>query len=265
MCVICLSICLAACSTLFEPEQAQIYDIKAQKYISVESLVKQLEKSPLILVGERHDVKLHHDIQRWLIAQLHSPRSVVLEMLPSTQQKTLDQELSAIRKNMINNDRLYILPKHINWQAAWDWRQYGELVNTIVNSQHRLMGGNLDKEEIRTIMQGAYPLIGKKSTALSVQQQLEALITQAHHGVEIQDKQLKKFVQTQQFKDRRMAEILVKNKPSILIAGNVHTSKSVGVPLHLDDYEQSDYVVLKLGSKQDIEQKQADFIWITDK
>lgn len=51
---------------------------------------------------------------------------------------------------------------------------------------------------------------------------------------------LDKLVEIQQFKDRRMADILVHHVNKILLlAGNYHTSKRVGISLHIQDFKSS--------------------------
>ncbi|WP_304342597.1 ChaN family lipoprotein, partial [Campylobacter ureolyticus] len=51
---------------------------------------------------------------------------------------------------------------------------------------------------------------------------------------------ISKMVEIQQFKDRRMADKLVhSSKLAILIAGRNHTDKTIGVPLHIIDFNKS--------------------------
>lgn len=72
------------------------------------------------------------------------------------------------------------------------------------------------------------------------------------------------MVTVQQFKDRRMAEALIKGgKTTLLIAGNFHVNKAVGVPLHLADLGQKQLIVISLAKKSsDIDLQESDYIWL---
>ncbi|STY64813.1 Uncharacterized iron-regulated protein [Mannheimia haemolytica] len=64
-----------------------------------------------------------------------------------------------------------------------------------------------------------------------------------------------------------MAEKLVKNalSTSLLIAGNHHVRKDLGVPLHIAEYDRTKKVaVLMLKTeREEITSSQADYLWVT--
>ncbi|MDK4536682.1 ChaN family lipoprotein, partial [Kingella kingae] len=90
-----------------------------------------------------------------------------------------------------------------------------------------------------------------------VQTALSQIISNHHGGGNM--------VAMQQYKDFRMAQALLQSpKPAWLIAGNIHASKQLGVPLFLQDAGFSGSLkVLLLSSKDnEIDKQHADYIWL---
>ncbi len=232
-----------------------ILHVKDNKQISFEELVANLSRADVVLVGEYHDNFSHHIAQYKIIKELQKKiknASLVLEMISSDKQKALDNA-----KNIDTKD----VKSAIGWDDKWKFHNYKDIINLTLNSSWYLKGGNLSKQEINTILQGAYPLKGTYSTTQEVRQKIANYINSTHN---IDKKYLNLYTQVQQYKDRRMADILVNaNSFSVLIAGNLHVNKTIGVPLHVKDFKSSKkVVVLYLAQMKDkIQTNEADFIW----
>ncbi|WKS99844.1 ChaN family lipoprotein [Gallibacterium salpingitidis] len=248
--------------------QYKVFDVKQRAFISYDSFIEQLNQTHLILLGETHDQYLHHKAEQQLVADLLANKrlnSVMLEMLPSSQQAVLLKAQLTLRKQQVKDST--VVKQLLRWNDEWDWRQYADLVTLVATSEIGLYGANLNQKEINTLWSGAYPLNGNISTSTVVKQRLKNLMlsyASEHHSLEMQPESINKLVEIQQFKDRRMAETLIKQpKPSVLIAGRYHVSKSFGVPLHLQDYQYSNYQVIIFTDKLDsIKEEEADYIWI---
>lgn len=261
----CLLIGLAGCqsSQKIVSEKA-IYHTKTARFLSLDELVQEIKHYPMILVGEKHDNRHHHQAELALFQALHRTqklKSVALEMLPSSQQTEINQSLQTIRQHKrIDNATV---KQHLPWTEGWQWSQYGDLMATLSQSQVQILGGNLDRSEIATLFNGAYPLNGNSSTAEAVKQRIAQTIAQ-HHQLSATDDHIQTMVSIQQFKDRRMAEALIKGgKSTLLIAGNFHVNKAVGVPLHLADLGHKDAVVISLAkSIHDIATDETDYTWV---
>ena len=123
----------------------------------------------------------------------------------------------------------------------------------------------MSKNEINTIFAGAEPIKGDVSTTKGVKDRIKEGIELSHGKMD--DKTLAAFIQVQQYKDRRMADVINRaNNSALLIAGSLHTFKDVGVPLHLIDFKTKKRVkVLILGSDDyeqgAIDSTKADYIW----
>lgn len=260
--------CVSQPSLTVKAVQQGIFDTKQRTFISYPDLLMRLRDTPMVLIGEIHDQISHHVAEQKIILDLfeyNQLKSVMLEMIPSSQQAVLSQAQRLLRLNHQNDDS--IIKRVLQWDNKWDWQQYGKLLSLIANSTINLYGANLDKNEIKVLWAGAYPLQGRLSTSNTVKQRLRKLMnsyTAQHSDSNSQPEIIDKLIEIQQFKDRRMAETLIKNhKPSLLIAGRYHVSKLFGVPLHLYDYQYIDYKVVILTDKLDaINFEEADYIWV---
>ncbi|TNH04767.1 hypothetical protein FHQ26_00840 [Testudinibacter sp. TR-2022] len=268
-----LLFCLCiGCTTLASKQQIKpqqdiqktVFDVSQQRYIQIDDLVDQLAESKIILIGEKHTEKKHHQAQLRLITMLEERSlisSIALEMFPSTAQTDLNRAQTVIRRQPAISD--HEIAAQLDWDSKWDWTQYRTLITYLSRSNINIYGANLSREEINILLQGAYPLLGEKSTTTKVKQAIRTLIAESH-AIDHSDPLIDRLVEIQQFKDRRMAETLLKNnKPILFIGGLHHIRKSIGVPLHLAEYLESHYkVIAMVESLSDIEMNDADYIWV---
>lgn len=231
---------LTACQQAFETVSAdqlgKIYDLRTGQALTPNEFADKVAPAPRLLLGEQHDNLKHHQAHFWLLQQLQQKRpqgSVLMEMLSVDQQPL-------IAKLTPEQTACDCLPAQLNWKKSWNWAFYGEIVKTVLQQRTPLVATNLTADEVQTLMLGAEPLNGNRSTAPQVQQAIAELITQSHgfdDSASGQNQELiRKMVQVQQFRDRRMAEkVATSPTPSLLIAGNHHINRRLGVPLHLAD------------------------------
>ncbi|MDO4698766.1 MAG: ChaN family lipoprotein [Pasteurellaceae bacterium] len=261
---LCLMVALLSACQSLDLSQKNIYHTQTGQYFTLSQLVQKIQSEPMILVGEKHDNALHHQAEVALFQALNQTgnlQAVALEMLPSSQQSQIDHALQHIRQHKrIDNATV---KQHLPWTEGWQWSQYGDLMVALSQSQVRILGGNLDRSEIATLFNGAYPLNGNRSTAQAVKQRIAQTIAQ-HHQLSAKEDHIQTMVSIQQFKDRRMAEALINGgKSTLLIAGNFHVNKAVGVPLHLADLGHKKGVVISLAkSIHDIAPEETDYIWV---
>ncbi|WP_150539003.1 ChaN family lipoprotein [Actinobacillus vicugnae] len=245
-----------------------IIDLKTKQTISLTELLTRLATYTYVLIGEEHDQFVHHQIESYLVQNLEQKRplaAVVVEMLAVDQQAQVTQ-LQTTRTPLSAQQTA----QQIDWRN-WDWKLYQHFILSRLASRTPLVAANLTDAEIQTLYTGAKPLRGKISTAPQVQQQLTQLIQQ-HHPM--QPELLAKALSVQQFRDRRMAEMLVKNAKNstaytVLVAGNNHVRKDLGVPLHLQDFDPQNQaktisIMLKSQRTEPVTLQQADYVWFTE-
>ncbi len=139
---------------------------------------------------------------------------------------------------------------------------YGDIVMQLLRGPYRCSMPTLAGSRYWHCTKNEFPK-GKKSTAPVVQEALRETIISMHEG-NLESQQLTSMLSIQQQRDRYMArQLLSAPVPSLLIAGGYHASKSMGVPLHMEDLATGTHpVVLMLAEKgMNITVDHADYVW----
>jgi len=253
---------LTACQSVAPPPVGgRIRDLHTGESITPRALVGRLAQAPRVVVGEQHDNRDHHALQRWLLQVLADRRpqgSLLLEMLTPQQQPRVDavRQLPALPQD---------LPGALDWSPGWDWNLYGPMVEFALRQSYPVSSANLDSADIQRIYRQAPAMSGTRSNAATVKEQLLGQIRESHCGL-LPESQMPAMLAVQQQRDRRMAERLLEApSPALLFAGAWHVRKDVGVPLHALDLGAHDApVVLMLAEEgSDVTPAIADFVWYT--
>ncbi len=267
------SLGLSACSqTTHSPQTAshvavtrgQIIDLQSGETLTERQLLAKLASAQRLIVGEKHDNAEHHQIELWLLQNLQKERpqgSVLLEMLTASQQPRVNQVKAWLKEDPQARDSR--IQELLHWQKGWPWEMYGGVVTEALRAPSPLLNANINRDEIMRLYKDPRFPDGKKSTAPAVQAALKETIV-AMHGGNIEGQQLTSMLAIQQQRDRYMArQLLNAPTPALLIAGGYHASRSIGVPLHMEDLSPaSQPVVLMLAEKgMSITAAQADYVW----
>ncbi|QGH64378.1 ChaN family lipoprotein [Serratia proteamaculans] len=244
----------------------KITDLRSGESLSPEQLLTRLAAQPRVIVGEKHDNPYHHQIELWLVENLPQQRpqgSVLMEMINPSQQAKVSQVKQWLQSNpRVRDERVAEL---IDWQPGWKWPLYGDLTMAAMRAPYPLWSANLDRDEIMAFYQQPVFPQGQLSVRPAVQKALEETIRTSHGG-KIEPQQLHAMLAIQQQRDRRMAErLLAAPTPALLIAGGYHASKSVGVPLHVQDLQPTALpTVLMLAEPGvPVDKQVADYLWVT--
>lgn len=218
--------------------------------------------TPLLLVGELHDAPEHQALQRDTVRQLAARgdlAAVVLEMVEQGRQTTgLPADASEAR-----------VREALDWSAerntgAWPWSVYGPGVMAAVRAGVPVLGGNLPRAQMRTVM--GETTLDQVLPAAALAQQRDAI--RDGHCQLLPEAQVAPMTRIQLARDRSMAQTAVAalrpGRTVLLIAGNGHVQKDVGVPRHLPE-GQAYRVVIALSQEvaSAVEAAQADRIWFT--
>jgi uncharacterized iron-regulated protein len=226
--------------------------------------LRGLLPTPLLLVGELHDAPEHQALQRDTVRQLADRgelAAVVLEMVEQGRATTgLPTDASEAR-----------VREALDWSAdrnagAWPWTVYGPVVMTAVRAGAPVLGGNLPRAQMRASMGEAS--LDASLPPLALAQQREA-IREGHCNL-LPDAQIAPMTRIQLARDRAMAQTAVSaqraGRTVLLIAGNGHVQRDLGVPRHLPS-DQAHRVVMALArdaAAPTLEASaQADRIWVT--
>lgn len=208
--------------------------------LSFADFIFQIADTNILLLGEKHDEKSHHKAQLLIMQALDAyfawqggeckRFALVLEMLGSESQSHIDEASKS--KKQIQKENLKTA---LGW-GKWDYQQYKDIVEYAFYAPNfEIIAGNLSHQEISTIYKGAESIAGNVSTSAEVKERISKIISKSHKTNDAT--LLARLTQVQQYKDRRMADMLLKSGDfALLLAGNYHITKTFGIPLHIEDF-----------------------------
>ncbi|MGB3425398.1 MAG: ChaN family lipoprotein [Castellaniella sp.] len=246
--------------------QGRILSGAGGETLTADALLDELAQADIVIVGERHDVYPHHQIEEWLVRALPLRRpagSYALEMATVSQQARLDAAQRAFPGARPTGEALQA---QLDWSRGWPWRQYGGLVTTLMEQPAPVLAANLDRPEVERILRNGARPTGTLSGDPAIARTLADTIVDSH-GMQADDGRLDGMIAVQMQRDRRMAETLLRApKPVVLFTGNIHALKTIGVPVHLRDL-RADLVfprvkVLLLAEESaGFDGRHADYLW----
>ena len=181
----------------------------------------------VLLVGEQHDAGEHHQIEQQIIAELARRgllAAVALEMS--------DVGLSTAKLKPSSSEEQ--TRRALKWDdKGWPWAAYAPAVMTAVRAEVPVLGANLPREQMAASMKDG-TLDGQlPGPALKAQQQA---IRIGHCNL-LPETQITPMTRIQIAKDIAMAGAIqraaVPGKVVVLLAGNGHVDRQLGVPQHL--------------------------------
>jgi uncharacterized iron-regulated protein len=243
---------LAACGSTAPPHQA---------HAALRVQAQQLPATPLLLLGEQHDAPEHQALQRATVQTLSQRgqlAALVLEMVEQGKQTTgLPRSASEteVRQALQWGDEAH---------SGWPWAVYGPAVMAAVAAGVPVLGGNLPRTQMRAAM-GNTQLDQQLPPEALAQQQTQ--IREGHCGL-LPEGQIAPMTRIQIARDRSLAEVAVAalqaDKTVLLVAGNGHVRRDLGVPKHLPAGLQHHVVMVRVGATQATpSNNQADTVWTT--
>jgi uncharacterized iron-regulated protein len=187
--------------------------------------------TPLLLLGEQHDAPEHQTLQRASVAALASRgqlAGLVLEMIEDglhTAGLPRDADETRVRAAL-------------DWRenrnaGGWEWSLYGPVVMAAVRAGAPVHGGNLPRADMRGAMVDT--TLDSTLPADALQRQQDAI--REGHCQMVPATQIPPMTRIQIARDRRLAlraiSALQPGRTVLLIAGNGHVQRDLGVPRHL--------------------------------
>lgn len=211
----------------------KIWDSRRDQFISADELLSRLEGASYLLLGEKHDNPDHHRLQQRSldhVLELGAVSTVAFEMMNSAQQPLLER-LPALRMSSLEQ-----INEYLEWDNdGWNWDYYGPLVNSALRAGVSIDAANISNEEMMQVY-GA-PTAAEIEGVLDKQTMaaLEKDIDESHCGM-LPESQFPAMVRVQQARDFAMAASLTADsapRQKVLIAGNYHIRRDLGVPNYL--------------------------------
>lgn len=227
----------------------------------VEALVQGLLPTPVLLLGEQHDAPEHQALQRAIVQALASRgqlAAVVMEMLEQGQQTT----------GLATTADEPTVRSALQWtgerNSGWPWPVYGPVVMAAVRAGVPVVGGNLPRERMRAAM--ADTALDALLPQAALQQQRDNI--RSGHCDLLPEAQIAPMTRIQIARDQALARTAIAHvapgKTVLLVAGNGHVRRDLGVPLHLPPDQAHRVLMAQAGSPGTAAQTAlADALWPT--
>tara|TARA_B100000945_G_scaffold186598_1_gene149620 strand:- start:1379 stop:2314 length:936 start_codon:yes stop_codon:yes gene_type:complete len=226
----------------------QIWSSASQDFVSIPDFVNSIEDSKYLILGEKHDNPDHHALQLSVLNHLLDLDKVSLvsfEMMDTSSQNLID----GLHQAEIDN--LESLKEYLEWDdEGWDWPFYGPLIYASYISGVRIAASNITTSRMMEIY-GLEELPSELDIFDDLtKKRLIQDIDESHCGL-LPESQFPAMVRVQQGRDYSMATSLVSEREKqikVLIAGNYHSRKDLGVPRYLiaSDPELSDSEIVSV-------------------
>ena len=224
----------------------KIWSVPEQKFISEQELNQRIFSSDIILLGETHDNKQHHQLQADVVARLiknNQAPAVAFEMLNQDKQQTISLFQQEHKNTTTITDDF---AEVIEWEkSGWpEWSYYRPVFKQALENNLPVIATNLDVKQIRKVIkqgpqvldQNYQQLLKKYQYQTSIKQELEQDI-QASHCDMLPEKMLAPMLRGQQVRDLAMMSAILnslkQNNKLVMIAGSGHTRKDYGIPWYL--------------------------------
>ncbi|MDB5744850.1 MAG: hypothetical protein JWR68_3165 [Polaromonas sp.] len=212
----------------------------------------------VLLVGEQHDAADHHRIEQEIVSSLASRgqlAGLALEMAE------VGVSTAALKPSATDEQAR----RALKWDSqAWPWPAYGPAVMTAVRAGVPVLGANLPRAEMADKMNDDKLDAQLPGPALKAQQQA---IRIGHCGL-LPESQITPMTRIQIAKDITMAatvyQLVVAGKTVVLLTGNGHADRTLGVPQHLRADLKAKSLRLRAGDAGATDRPEAfDSVWPT--
>jgi uncharacterized iron-regulated protein len=194
--------------------------------ISMVQLVQAVRISDVAVLGEVHDNPLHHQL-----------RGELLRQLPAASKTVVAEHLSWRLRFKEGGELLTNLQAAGFDDKGWGWPLHQPLFEAVTAMQMPLLGGNLPGESIKEVFktrgqslpEAVRTLLAKAPFDEQQRKAMNEEIDQGHCGA-MPASMFEGMVAVQRGRDAAMAEVALAHLPSIVLAGNGHAWKHLGVP-----------------------------------
>ncbi len=234
------------CAAFTAPDTAspsRIWDVHGEAFIAEPVLLARLASVRFRLLGEVHDNPLHHRLRARLLAAMAARGAhpaVVFEQFDLGQ----DDALGRAQREQTTADRL--AEAGALDRRAWQWPLHRPIIEVALAARLPIYAGNATramledvtrKSDLSTLPRAWQALLANSHWTARQAALLREDIVEGHCG-KLPDAMVPHLVLAQRVRDAAMAEALLhdaNDDGAILIAGNGHARRDLGVPVYLGD------------------------------
>jgi uncharacterized iron-regulated protein len=226
---------------------------------TVSTLLDRVMPTPVLMLGEQHDAPEHQALQRDVVlalAERGQLGALVIEMAEHGRQTSgLPADASETR-----------VREALNWtdQGGWPWPVYSAVVMAAVRAGVPVLGGDLPRSQMTAAMGNA--ALESRIGNAALQEQRQG-IREGHCDL-LPESQIGPMTRIQLARDDTMARTVVAagekagaGKTVVLVAGNGHVRRDLGVPLYLPKTLAHRVVMAQAGAAKTA--PPADAVWPT--
>ncbi len=201
-------------------------DVRRAEIATLEQLQSEMVGSDAVLLGEIHDNPRHHALRAQLLREpALKQRNVVVEYLDA------GQVVGA-------GDKLLPRLEQAGFDAnGWQWPLHQPLFAAALDQGMSVYGGNLPRDQSRAVFKSRGNNLGAALQALLLHaplsdDSLAALrreIDEGHCGA-LPAMMFEGMMAVQRARDASMADEVMQHLPAVLLSGNGHAWKHLGVP-----------------------------------
>ena len=249
-----------------------IIDGRSGKPVSKQEMIDELATVQLVFVGERHNAKVHHDIQLQILQALHQRNpdlKVGMEMFDRSYQKLLN-DWSQGRLE----EEAFIARSH--WRANWrfPYELYRDILDFVKAEGLELVGLNIPFHIPPKIALGGIDSLTEADAAFLPEQVDTADAAHRQYVEEIFEKHARfgrsnfdYFYSAQCVWEEIMAESIAEHLDGgvmVALIGNGHIIEKFGVPNRAVDRTGASMRTVYLAeSGRQVDLTAGDFIWVT--
>ena len=249
-----------------------LMDVRRAEIATLEQLQSEMTLSDVVLLGEIHDNPRHHELRAQLLRE------------PALKQRNIIAEHLDAGQVVGAGDMLLSRLEQAGFDATgWQWPLHQPLFAAALDQGMTVYGGNLPRDQTRVVFKSRGSSLGVGLQALLLHaplsdDSLAALrreIDEGHCGA-LPAMMFEGMMAVQRARDASMANELMQHLPAVLLSGNGHAWKHLGVPHILaanrPGMRSLSVLFLEHGPFADAEaqaewlqswQGKADYVWVT--
>ena len=194
--------------------------------VNTQTLLSDMQSADAVLLGEIHDNPRHHELRAQLLRE------------PALKQRNIIAEHLDAGQVVGTGDMLLSRLEQAGFDATgWQWPLHQPLFAAALDQGMTVYGGNLPRDQTRVVFKSRGSSLGVGLQALLLHaplsdDSLAALrreIDEGHCGA-LPAMMFEGMMAVQRARDASMANELMQHLPAVLLSGNGHAWKHLGVP-----------------------------------